>query len=65
MSWSCPHQQNHECTRLKKACQPLQQGCVMDGKATLIDGPPDRVNKNGTEKEKKQEGKTRQDRDVR
>ena len=65
MSWACPHQRNHECTRLKKACQPLQKGCVLDGKAACIDSPLDRVKKNGTQKENKEEEQETAEGDVR
>ncbi|QII13135.1 hypothetical protein KsCSTR_37560 [Candidatus Kuenenia stuttgartiensis] len=37
MSWTCPHQKNNECIRLKKPCQPLQKGCVLEDKVTFID----------------------------
>ena len=57
MSWVCPHQINHECTRLKKACHPLQQGCVMEGKADFLDSSLDREDKNGAQKENKRHRK--------
>ncbi|MCC6325032.1 MAG: hypothetical protein IT420_05230, partial [Candidatus Brocadia sp.] len=59
MSWVCPYQINNECTRLKKACQPLQDGCVMEGKAAFIDSPLDRVNENRAQKEKNQKRNVR------
>lgn len=39
MSWNCPHQMDGECVRLKKICQPLQKGCVLDGKVRFIGSP--------------------------
>lgn len=37
MSWSCPYEIDGECKRLKVACRPLSEGCVLDGKVTFID----------------------------
>ncbi len=54
MSWVCPHQINNECTRLKKACHPSQQGCVMEGKVTFLDNSLDRDDKDNTQKDNKQ-----------
>lgn len=44
MSWTCPYQINNECIRLRKSCQPLQKGCVLDGKVTFIDNQLDMDN---------------------
>jgi hypothetical protein len=35
MSWTCPYQINNECVRLRKMCQPSQEGCVLKGKVTF------------------------------
>jgi len=45
MSWVCPHQMNDKCIKLNKLCQPLQKGCVLEGKATFIDNQLDSDNK--------------------
>lgn len=39
MSWDCPHQKKDECVRLNKVCQPLQKGCVLEGRVTFEDDP--------------------------
>ncbi len=44
MSWDCPYQTKDGCVRLKKPCQPLQKGCVVEGKASGIDKKPDGEN---------------------
>lgn len=46
MSWICPHRINNECLRLRKICQPLQGGCVLEGKVICIDSRLDSGNKN-------------------
>lgn len=30
--WSCPHESDGVCRRLKKPCHPGQKGCVLKGK---------------------------------
>lgn len=45
MSWVCPYQLNDECTRLRKKCQPLQRGCVMEGEVTCIEYQENNENK--------------------
>ena len=42
----CPYQINNECVRLRKICQPLQRGCVLDGKVACIESQLDGGNKN-------------------
>ncbi len=37
MSWDCPHLKKDECIRLKKVCQPLQKGCVLEGKVQFVE----------------------------
>jgi len=38
-SWSCPHQVNDLCARLKGAwCRPGMKGCVLFGKVVFEDG---------------------------
>lgn len=51
MSWICSHQINDKCIRLKKPCQPLQRGCVLEGKATFIDNQLDREHKKDFKKD--------------
>lgn len=46
MSWICPYQINNECIGLKKICQPLQRGCVLEGKVTFVDSQLDSGSKN-------------------
>ena len=36
MSWTCPHQIDNECARVKKVCHPLQKGCVLEGKVAFV-----------------------------
>ena len=59
MSWTCPYQVNNECIRLRKPCQPLQKGCVLEGKVTFIDNQPDNENQKELRKEDDQDGKNR------
>lgn len=35
--WSCPHQFEHRCLRLRAPCYPGVQGCVLYGKVRFID----------------------------
>lgn len=42
MSWDCPYLKRDECVRVNKICQPLQKGCVLDGKVQFVD---DQLNK--------------------
>lgn len=51
MSWTCPYQINNECVRLRKPCQPLQKGCVLEGKVTFIDNQLDSEYKMNSKKE--------------
>ncbi|MCF6159575.1 MAG: hypothetical protein E3K32_13620 [wastewater metagenome] len=37
MSWVCPYQIKNECLRLRKICQPSQDGCVLKGNVTFIE----------------------------
>jgi hypothetical protein len=42
MSWSCKYDQNGYCDRLRKACVPTQQGCVLEDRLVrAIDLYPD------------------------
>lgn len=36
MSWSCPYEEKGECKRLKKACKPMMEGCILDNKVKFI-----------------------------
>ena len=36
MSWTCPYEEKDYCKRLKKTCQPLTKGCILDGKVKYI-----------------------------
>jgi len=56
MSWDCPHQKKDECVRLNKICQPLQKGCVLEGKVKFVD---DQLNKR-KEKDFKSRGNQKQ-----
>ena len=59
MSWTCPHQINNECDMLRKSCQPLQKGCVLDGKVTFIDNQLNIESKKDLRREDDQDGKIR------
>lgn len=59
MSWTCLYQINNECVRLGKPCQPLQKGCVLEGKVKFIDNQLDSEYKMNLKKEGKQDGKVR------
>ena len=59
MSWTCPHQINNECIRLRKSCQPLQNGCVLDGKVICIDNQSNIESKKDFRKDDDQDGKIR------
>jgi hypothetical protein len=38
-SWSCPHQVNEVCRKVKGAyCRPGMRGCILVGKVTFQDG---------------------------
>jgi hypothetical protein len=42
MTWTCPHDKDGYCLRLKKDCVPTQKGCVLAGKMVrAIDMYPD------------------------
>ncbi len=42
MGWTCPHDKDSYCLRLKKDCIPTQKGCVLEGKMVrAIDMYPD------------------------
>lgn len=64
MSWTCPYQVDNECIRLRKLCQPLQKGCVVDEKVTFIDTQLDFQHKKSLRREDDRNGKIRSNRRI-
>ena len=58
MTWNCPHLVNNDCIRLRKTCQPLQNGCVLEGKVQFVDNPLDNTGKKDLKNKGNQAGKS-------
>ncbi len=52
MSWTCSYLINEVCLLLKKKCQPLQKGCVLEGKVTFINHAADSESESNQKKRK-------------
>lgn len=56
--FSCPHQANDECVKLKKPCDPGDKGCVLYGKF-VFSNPYSPSNEALKRKEKRKDAKTK------